>query len=115
MLELGDYYMRSARANRAERIYEDVWEILSQDDDPARLKARAEELEVLRVLHDVSPPGFWHAPWQCIETRLRRLSHGPISSSPTSTMATVSQVPSEMIQQPNKALSWFVPKEAPLT
>lgn len=59
MLELGDYYMRSARPNRGQRVYEEVWALLteqaSQGDDAA-LAERAEVLETATVLQDVAPP-----------------------------------------------------------
>jgi len=59
MLELGDYYMLSARPNRAEDIYEEVWQLLSKDADPARLRERSQELETAVVLQDIAPPKMY--------------------------------------------------------
>jgi tetratricopeptide (TPR) repeat protein len=59
MLELGDYYLRSARPHRAERVYEEVWRILSDGDDEEKLQARAEQLESATVLQDITPPKMY--------------------------------------------------------
>ena len=59
MLELGDYYLRSARPHRAQRVYEEAWKILSTGDDPEKLKVRAEQLETVTVLQDIAPPKMY--------------------------------------------------------
>ena len=59
MLELGDYYMLSARPNRGDRVYEEVWKILTEQDDPAALAYRAQELERVNVLQDIAPPRMY--------------------------------------------------------
>lgn len=59
MLELGDYYLRSSRPNRAQRVYEEVWRRLSEDDDADKLRARAEMLEKANILQDITPPRMY--------------------------------------------------------
>ena len=59
MLELGDYYMRSARPNRGQRVYEEVWRILSEGDDPERLAFRAELLEQPVPLQELRVPKMY--------------------------------------------------------
>lgn len=56
MLELGNYYMLSARPNRAERVYSEVWEILSDGSNPERLAARERKLGQIEILQDIQPP-----------------------------------------------------------
>ena len=56
LLALGDYYVLSGRPNRAERVYQEAWEFLT--DDPAKLENRREHLEKLNVLQNISPPKY---------------------------------------------------------
>lgn len=56
MLALGDFYILSGQANRARKIYQDVWDLLSADED--RLQSRHDDLEALVVLQDISPPKY---------------------------------------------------------
>ncbi|MDZ7645047.1 MAG: tetratricopeptide repeat protein [Woeseiaceae bacterium] len=57
MLSLADYYILTSKPGRAERVYSDVWALLSEDED--RLPARREKLQSLKVLQDVQPPRFY--------------------------------------------------------
>lgn len=57
MLQLGDYYLLSDRANRAHRVYRDVWKLLSED--PQQRQARARRLENVVLLHDIDPPRMY--------------------------------------------------------
>ncbi len=57
MLELGDYYVLTERANRGHRVYREVWKRLSEDE--ARLKARFDKLETVIVLQNVAPPKMY--------------------------------------------------------
>jgi len=57
LLALGDYYVLSGRPNRASRIYEDLWEMLSTDEE--RLADRRENLEKLNVLQPIYPPRYF--------------------------------------------------------
>lgn len=59
MLELGDYYMLSARPNRGSRVYREVWEMLSTGAEPDRLAKREQQLERVTVLQDIQPPSIY--------------------------------------------------------
>ncbi len=59
MLELGDYYMRSARPNRGNRVYEEVWSIMSEGEDPEKLSIRARLLEQPVALQEFTPPKMY--------------------------------------------------------
>lgn len=56
MLALGDFYILSGQAGRAENIYEDAWNLLSGDEE--QLQYRREELQTLTVLQDINPPKY---------------------------------------------------------
>lgn len=56
LLALGDFYILSGQANRASRVYEDTWELLSDGEE--RLVNRREHLEKLVVLQDIHPPKY---------------------------------------------------------
>lgn len=56
MLALGDFYILSGQSSRGRDVYEDVWELLSADDD--RLEHRRENLESLVVLQEIHPPRY---------------------------------------------------------
>jgi len=53
-LELGDYYIMTEHANRAQGVYRDVWNMLSVDE--SLLGMRRELLESNQLLRDVFPP-----------------------------------------------------------
>jgi len=59
MLSLGDYYVLSARANRAARIYKVLWTLLSEDEE--RLGNRREYLERLNILQEIYPPKYYRS------------------------------------------------------
>lgn len=59
MLSLGDFYTLSSRPARAKRMYQDTWELLSDDDE--RLRSRHEQLETLVRLQDISPPKYYNS------------------------------------------------------
>ncbi len=56
MLELGDYYVMSARPNRGERVYEEIWEYLTETGDPDAIARRDAVLATPVVLQDAAPP-----------------------------------------------------------
>lgn len=56
MLALGDFYIMSGKPNRARNIYEDTWNLLSDDAD--KLKDRHDNLETLTVLQGINPPRY---------------------------------------------------------
>ncbi|MGB5245343.1 MAG: tetratricopeptide repeat protein [Woeseia sp.] len=53
-IALADYYILVDKAARAERLYRDAWEILSEDE--SRVAARHEALESLRIIQNIAPP-----------------------------------------------------------
>lgn len=57
MLALADYYILTDKPSRAERVYSDVWDLLSDGDD--RVRSRQDQLQTLKVLHDAQPPRFY--------------------------------------------------------
>lgn len=61
LLALGDYYILSGRPNRAARLYEETWTLLSQEDDPERLQYRRTHLENLNALQEVYPPKYYNS------------------------------------------------------
>lgn len=56
LLSLGDYYIVSGKPNRARKIYEKAWNLLSEEEE--RLENRREHLEQLTVLQGISPPRY---------------------------------------------------------
>lgn len=56
LLALGDFYIMSGKPNRARSIYEEAWQLLSEE--PERLENRREHLETLVVLQRISPPRY---------------------------------------------------------
>lgn len=56
MLALGDFYIMSGKPNRARNVYEETWQLLSED--PVRLQHRRDHLESLVVLQRISPPKY---------------------------------------------------------
>lgn len=59
MLALGDFYTLSSRPARAKRMYQDAWELLSEDEE--RFRSRHEQLETLVLLQDISPPKYYNS------------------------------------------------------
>ena len=57
MLSLGDFYVLSARTNRAARIYKGLWTMLSEDEE--RLIRRRSQLAKLNILQEIYPPKFY--------------------------------------------------------
>ena len=56
LLALGDFYIMSGKPNRARNVYEEAWQLLSED--PERLQHRRDNLETLVVLQRISPPRY---------------------------------------------------------
>ena len=61
LLNLGDYYILSGRPNRAARLYEETWALLTQEDAPERLQNRRAHLENLNSLQKVYPPKYYNS------------------------------------------------------
>jgi tetratricopeptide (TPR) repeat protein len=61
LLSLGDYYILSGRPNRASKIYEDAWALLSEGNDRDRLRNRWEHMEQVNVLQQVFPPRYYNS------------------------------------------------------
>ena len=61
LLSLGDYYTLSGRPNRAARIYEETWLMLSEGEEPDRIGARWQHLEQVNVLQKVFPPKYYNS------------------------------------------------------
>jgi hypothetical protein len=57
LLSLGDYFVLSGRPNRAQKLYEEAWDLLSVD--AARNGNRRTHLESLNVLQDIHPPKYY--------------------------------------------------------
>jgi tetratricopeptide (TPR) repeat protein len=60
LLSLGDYYILSGRPNRAEKTYQEAWEVLSEGDVSERIKARDDHLGKVRMLQRVYPPRYYN-------------------------------------------------------
>lgn len=61
LLSLGDYYILSGRPNRAEKIYAEAWQILTEGDDPEKTKSRWEHMERVNVLQKVFPAKYYNS------------------------------------------------------
>lgn len=59
MLALGDYYVLSGRANRASRVYIELWSMLSGDEE--QLRNRRDHLEELNLLQNIYPPKYYRS------------------------------------------------------
>ncbi len=59
MLALGDYYLLSGRANRGSRVYSELWDYLSEDEE--RMRNRRDHLERLNLLQDIYPPRYYRS------------------------------------------------------
>jgi tetratricopeptide (TPR) repeat protein len=62
MLALGDFYTLSGRASRAKRVYSEVWEFLSTDEE--KIANRLVELESPVVLQNISPKVYYNSTRQ---------------------------------------------------
>lgn len=60
LLSLGDYYILSGRPNRAARVYEEAWAMLTEENDPQKLQTRWEHLERVNTLQRVFPPKYYN-------------------------------------------------------
>lgn len=58
LLALGDYYVMSGRPNRGARIYTEAWDLLSEGEQPERLKNRKDHLEAPVILQNVYPAKY---------------------------------------------------------
>jgi len=61
LLSLGDYYILSGRPNRASKVYQETWDLLSDGDAPQRLKHREETLETANLLQHAFPPKYYNS------------------------------------------------------
>lgn len=61
LLSLGDYYILSGRPNRAEKTYQETWEMLSEGGIRERLEARDDHLGKVRMLQRVFPPRYYNS------------------------------------------------------
>ena len=57
-LALGDYYTHIGNSQRGRQAYLDVWNLLSENDDPARLEVRREQLESIVSLNKNKLPEY---------------------------------------------------------
>jgi tetratricopeptide (TPR) repeat protein len=57
-LALGDYYMHVGNSNRGQQAYLDVWNLLSENEDPTRLDVRREQLESIVPLNKHNLPEY---------------------------------------------------------
>jgi hypothetical protein len=79
MLSLGDYYILSGRPNRASKVYEETWTMLSEENDPRKLQTRWEHLERVNTLKKVFPPKYYN-------TKQREEGRPPPENFETGTM-----------------------------
>jgi tetratricopeptide (TPR) repeat protein len=56
LLSLGDFYILSGQPSRARKVYRDVWDLLSADEQ--RLASRHDHLEAPVVLQEIHPPRY---------------------------------------------------------
>jgi hypothetical protein len=61
LLSLGDYYILSGRPNRAEKIYSEIWTMLSGENVPERMRMRWDHLEQVNQLQKVAPPKYFNS------------------------------------------------------
>lgn len=60
LLALGDYYILSGRPNKASKIYQEAWTMLTEENDPRKLQTRWEHLERVNTLQKVFPPKYYN-------------------------------------------------------
>jgi hypothetical protein len=60
LLTLGDYYILSGRPNRASKIYQETWTMLTEANDARMLQTRWEHLERVNTLQRVFPPKYYN-------------------------------------------------------
>lgn len=58
LLALGDYYILSGRPNRGAKVFEEAWVLLSDGEQPERLKNRKDHLEAPVILQNVYPAKY---------------------------------------------------------
>ena len=68
MLSLGDYYILSGRPNRAEKVYQETWEFLTEGGEREQLDARREHLENVKMLQRVFPPKYYNSQREDVAT-----------------------------------------------
>jgi len=56
-LSLADFYIFSDKAGKARRVYQDAWDLLSEDE--SRLINRYNHLETTVLLQDINPPKYY--------------------------------------------------------
>jgi tetratricopeptide (TPR) repeat protein len=61
LLALGDFYILSGRPNRAEKVYQEAWTMLSEGNDPDRVRNRRNHMETVNVLQNVFPPKYYNS------------------------------------------------------
>lgn len=61
LLSLGDYYILSGRPNRAEKIYTEAWQMLTEGGDPEKTNSRWEHMERVNVLQKVFPAKYYNS------------------------------------------------------
>ncbi|MDH4046938.1 MAG: tetratricopeptide repeat protein [Gammaproteobacteria bacterium] len=62
LLALGDFYTLTERANRAKKVYEETWELLSAEED--RIPSRIETMESPIILQSISPTRYYNSTRQ---------------------------------------------------
>ena len=60
ILALTEYYLLSGRPNRASNSLMESWALLSEGNDPERLRVRRNELEQPKLLQRVYPPKYYN-------------------------------------------------------
>jgi len=63
-LSLGDYYILSGRPNRASNVYVEIWDLLSEGEEPEKLAFRRDNLEKVGTLQRVFPPRYYNSERQ---------------------------------------------------
>ena len=67
ILALGDFYVLTLRSNKAKRVYQAAWKLLSEDKNLSeeelreRMTARATVLEESHILQAINPPKYYNS------------------------------------------------------
>jgi tetratricopeptide (TPR) repeat protein len=106
MLALGDYYILSGRPNRASKVYEETWTMLSEENDARKLQTRRQHLERVNTLQKVLPPKYYNSeqreegrpPPENFETGTITYSFDVLPTGRISNLAVIEARPKELFE-----------------
>jgi len=106
MLALGDYYILSGRPNRASKVYDETWTMLSEENDAQKLQTRWQHLERVNTLQKVFPPKYYNSeqreegrpPPENFETGTITFRYDVLPTGRITNLAVIETRPKELIE-----------------